>query len=56
MTKEVIEGLKRERSSLLNRYLQARENEKVKILVQIMDIDEQLEVSSLKPQPQKVSS
>lgn len=53
MTQEAIASLKRERSSLLNQYIKARENEKVKILVKIMDIDEELEVSSLKPQPQK---
>lgn len=54
MTKEAIANLKKERSSLLTQYVKARQNEKVKILVKIMDIEEQLEVSSLKPQPQKL--
>ncbi|MDW7674446.1 MAG: hypothetical protein SCK28_07930 [Bacillota bacterium] len=43
MNKHIIQSLERERSFLLNQWAKANENEKVKILVKIMDIDERLE-------------
>lgn len=43
--------LEKERNSLLNDYIRARGSEKSKILVKIMDIDEQLELA--RPQKQK---
>lgn len=54
MTSEAIETLVKERSTLFNQYTKAHEKEKFKILVKIMDIDERLEVPTIKPHPPKV--
>jgi len=40
--------LQRERNTLLNEWMYAKGNEKVRLLVRIMDIDEQLEVDKRK--------
>ncbi len=38
-----LNTLEQERSALLNEWIRAKEAEKVKLLMKIMDIDEQLE-------------
>lgn len=43
MNKHIISSLERERNILLAQWARATEEEKVKILVKIMDIDESLE-------------
>jgi len=40
--------LEQERNALLNEWLNAKESEKVELLVKIMDIDEQLEMDKKK--------
>jgi len=43
MNKRIISSMEKERNMLLTQWARATEEEKVKILVQIMDLDESLE-------------
>lgn len=43
MTPKTMASLKQERNELLKQYIKAVNNEKVSILVKIMDIDEEIE-------------
>lgn len=48
MTRNTFAALKREKDMLLNQYIKASSTDRVKILVKIMDIDEQLELFTSK--------
>jgi len=51
--KDPFAALRRERNSLLNQWINARDHEKATILVKIMDIDEQLEAAKPKIRKRK---